>query len=379
MANNLTEGERAQQRRLDRIARVDAVPRDGNTRRHPSFGGSRGYDLFHQNQLKDDYEAGRPVPRSMVRSIQRWLQKEALGIGPLRMTGNKGTYGLAGEYLLLLVMYKMVWPHAHYIECSAFLANESTNGEIFTEKEISKALVGLGYTQKVTSTIAYQAFTPRNLLRRELFFSRPYPVGIFGTPRRLLIDVDEFGVHRNDANRKRGSSLKGLYIRKPGHYDRGDFKLTIILAVEPGNPALDGNTPPTVGSTERPRVWAEISEEPGTTASAYRAFLEQKPLATYNAAVEQRTIIHDNLTSHKSAQVYEAVRQSGHRVVPRPPYRPQDGPIEYAINQVMTKLANRWSEIPEDATPAQMRVVLESIIDGGITGMDQLFLNCGYN
>jgi hypothetical protein len=58
-----------------------------------------------------------------------------------------------------------------------------------------------------------------------------------------LVDADEFGLHKNAANHKRGSAMKGLYIiyiQKPGHYDQGDFKLTVKLAVvEPGNPALD--------------------------------------------------------------------------------------------------------------------------------------------
>ena len=76
--------------------------------------------------------------------------------------------------------------------------------------------------------------------------------------------------------------------------------------------------------------------------------------------------------------VYEAVRRSGHRVVPRPPYRPQDGPIEYAINQVLIELANNWTDVREDATPADFRVVLEKVIDNGIKGLDDLFLKCNY-
>jgi len=74
---------------------------------------------------------------------------------------------------------------------------------------------------KVTSTVAYQAFTERNLTCRRLFWTMPWLIGIHGIPRRLLIDVDEFGLHLNDANRKYGSAPQGLQIRKPGNYDRG--------------------------------------------------------------------------------------------------------------------------------------------------------------
>ena len=375
MVYERTEDDLARSRKLQRLDRVTGVSRDDNARNHPSWGGSRGYDLFQRQEYINAYQQNLPVPLRMVRSIQRWIKD---GVEARRMTGNKGTYALAEEPLLLLVLFKLIWPHSNYIECSAFIANESTEGTIFTEQQISKTLVDLGYTQKVTSTVAYQAFTPTNLMRRHLFFTQPYPVGIHGTPRRSLIDVDEFGVHKKSADRKRGSSKKGFYIRKPGHYDRGDFKLTIILAVEAGDPALDGQNPHAIGSTEKPRIWAEISEEAGTTTEAYTAFLLQKPLATYNAAVNQKTIIHDNLTSHKSPMVYEAVRRSGHRVVPRPPYRPQDGPIEYAINQVLIELANNWTDVREDATPADFRVVLEKVIDNGIKGLDDLFLKCNY-
>ncbi len=65
---------------------------------------------------------------------------------------------------------------------------------------MSKALRKLGYTMKVTSTIAYQAFTERNLNCRCLYWTWPWPFGIHGTPRKLLIDGDEFGLHFNSAN-----------------------------------------------------------------------------------------------------------------------------------------------------------------------------------
>lgn len=373
MADNRTENERALERRQQRRERVNGVSRDDNARRHPSWGGSRGYDKFHRIDLVHAYVNGNPVPTRNVRSIQRWIKD---GVDALRMTGNKSTYFLSDEHLLLLVVFKTVWPHSYYIECSTFIANNSSDSKIFTEKEISRALLDLGYTRKVTSTVAYQAFTPRNMLRRELFWTDSYPVGIHGTPRHLLIDIDEFGVHKKSANRKYGSSMKGFYIRKPGNYDRGEFKLTIILAVEPGDPTLN---PADIGSIENPRIWAEISLEPGTSAEAYRAFLVQKPLATYNAAVQQRTILHDNLTSHKSPIVCEAIRQSGHRVVPRPPYRPQDGPVEKVINQITMKLAKRWSEVgKENSTPGEFRVLLEDIIDKGVSGVDDTFRSCGY-
>jgi hypothetical protein len=157
--------------------------------------------MFYRQEQVEAYEAGHPVPKRIIRSIQRWIKD---GIGPMRMTGNKGSYDLSGEHLLLLVLFKLIWPHSINIECSVFIANNSTDGKLFTQQEISHALIDLGYTRKVTSTVAYQAFTftQRNLMQRHIFWTQQFPVGIHGTPHRSLIDVDEFGVHKNSANRK---------------------------------------------------------------------------------------------------------------------------------------------------------------------------------
>ncbi len=72
------------------------------------------------------------------------------------------------------------------------------------EKDVSKALRKLGYTMKVTPTIAYQAFTVRSLNCRHLYWTWPWLLGIHGTPRRLLIDGNEFGMHLNSANKQSG-------------------------------------------------------------------------------------------------------------------------------------------------------------------------------
>jgi hypothetical protein len=72
----------------------------------------------------------RPATR-MVRRYQRWIGN---GIDSLRMTGKKGSYNL-------LVLYKLIWPHSTNLECIAFIANNSTDGRIYNEKDISKALL----------------------------------------------------------------------------------------------------------------------------------------------------------------------------------------------------------------------------------------------
>ena len=74
-----------------------------------------------------------------------------------------------------------------------------------------------------------------------------------GFPRQHLIDADKFGLHLNAANSKYDSSPMGMRIRKPSNYDRGSFKLTIILAVEAGDPTIAPGLP---GLLTKPRVWA---------------------------------------------------------------------------------------------------------------------------
>jgi len=134
------------------------------------------------------------------------------------MTGNKTQSDLSGEHLLLLVYYKMIWPQASYFECIAFIANEPNDSRIFNKMILSRALCSLGYTRKVTSTVAYHALTERNLLRRRIFWDEQWPVGVNGFPRQHLIDVDEFGLHLNAANSKYGLAPRGMRIRKPGNY-----------------------------------------------------------------------------------------------------------------------------------------------------------------
>ena len=60
------------------------------------------------------------------------------------MTGNKPRSELSGEYLFLLVLFKMIWLHSSYYECIAFIANESDDARIFSLMAVSRALIKLG-------------------------------------------------------------------------------------------------------------------------------------------------------------------------------------------------------------------------------------------
>ena len=108
----------------------------------------------------DLYREMNLAPKGMLRSIQRWIANRVI---PFRMTGNKPSSGLLGKYLCLLVIFKFIWLQSNYFKCIMFIANESNTARIFLEFEVGMALRKLGYTQKVTSTVAYQACTQVNL------------------------------------------------------------------------------------------------------------------------------------------------------------------------------------------------------------------------
>ena len=91
-----------------------------------------------------------------------------------------------------------------------------------------------------------------------------------GADRRRLIDIDECGIEIQRTNRKYGHAPAGIRIVKPGHYSK-ETKLTVLLAVEAGDPAL----PPHVwGSTGNPRRWLRILRKGGTSTFDFNDYLE---------------------------------------------------------------------------------------------------------
>ena len=115
------EDDAARWHRNNGVERVDGVLRDTRFLTHPRVGGSRGYDITFRQMIVDAYQAGNPAPERMRTSVWRWMQN---GVLPLRMTGNKPVTSLSGQYLLLLVLFKLIWPQANYYECIAFIAND---------------------------------------------------------------------------------------------------------------------------------------------------------------------------------------------------------------------------------------------------------------
>ncbi len=89
--------------------------------------------------------------RGLMRtSVWCWMTN---GVIPLWMTKNKPSSALSGEFLILLICFKLIWLQASYCKYIAFIANQSDDAMIFTEGNIGKALRRLGYTHKVTLTV----------------------------------------------------------------------------------------------------------------------------------------------------------------------------------------------------------------------------------
>lgn len=132
-------------------------------------------------------------------------------------------------------------------------------------------------------------------------------------------------------------------------------KLTCLLAIEPGDHRLP---PQQLGSVENPRRWVRCIQNGGTTVVVFRDFcdhicsdIEANPIPDTD---DHRVFLWENLRSHHAAYVNQTVTgRTGpcrFTIVPRPPYQPKYGPIEYKICDLHTRLRsikNRAGTLPD--------------------------------
>ena len=121
----------------------------------------------------------------------------------------------------------MAYPESRIGEMRVFIANAS-NGRVFSRGQVSCRLAELDITRKRASTEAYQAYSPVNLHKRDVFFNHPLPFGIANAERRSFLDTDECGLELQSYNRGggvyflRGESGEAGELL-PRHKSLGDF------------------------------------------------------------------------------------------------------------------------------------------------------------
>jgi hypothetical protein len=221
------------------------------------------------------------------------------------MTGNRPRTVIVGVDLLNLITFITAWPDATHVEMAVFIYNEG--GDLYSVQAISKRLTELEVTKKKASIEGFQAHQQDVQFKVWGSWNCPPPLGIYGVQRRILIDVDEFGVTLEKCNCTGGWAVKVLRVRKDGHYHHG-IKMTVIFAIEPGDPAL---LPNVCGSLECSWHWIRCLHATGTTINIFCDFCDYvcRDIETNNipGTNAHRIFIWDNLAAHHSAYVHSTV------------------------------------------------------------------------
>lgn len=99
-----------------------------------------------------------------------------------------------------------MFPKCTADEMRRYLLDSSplNNVQLFSRQDITDAENRIEVTKKRGSTTAAQFFEPRNIFRRNLFWTSPFPLGRLGIPRAELMDLDECGLFLQTANRNYG-------------------------------------------------------------------------------------------------------------------------------------------------------------------------------
>jgi transposase len=203
---------------------------------------------------------------------------------------------------------------------------------------ICRALQKLGLPLKKKSPHAAERDTPEVEKRRREFRKQVDPI----EPGRLVF-VDETGV-TTAMPPSYGRAPKGERVEAsaPASWE----SVTVIAAM-----GLDG-------------VRAPLMFPGSVNAATFLVYVEQVLVPALHRG---DVVVFDNLTSHLSTAVFEAIERAGARVLPLPPYSPDDTPIEEMFSkfkQFLRRVGARAKEHLYDAIGAGLREVTTEDILG---------------
>jgi len=270
------------------------------------------------------------------------------------MNGNKKTSKIRGHDHFLHYFYRLIFPNATADEVRRWIFENSRYPKIYSRPDITKAEIDWHFSRKRCSTLANQAIAPANVARRNMFWSMPPPIGILNINRYTLLDLDECGLHLTSANRSEGKAKVNVRVACIGNYGHSD-KLTIIAAVDAS------------GFKD-----LYISDQPGTTSALFTEYIRR--LLRRLAPGVRRIFLWDNLRAHYCPEVANLIYAAGHAIVPRTPYYPCDGPIEYVFNQLECGLRAHVFSI---RCMGDLRRKTYQVF-AGLSGFDATFRHCGY-
>jgi len=217
----------------------------------------------------------------------------------VRKSGRK-KFKLGGRNLVLLALYRVLFPKARAAEVNAALYRFNYGNpffSFFSKSQISEAEARLGLTLKRGSTTAYQAFFPVNLRKRWVYWNMPYPMGVADIRKSCMIDLDECGVYLEHLEQHTGKLYVGVCVSAEGPYSRSKEKINLLMAIC----GEDG------GAGQQSRRWATHWYEGGTTIGRIFNFWQEILDAIGVAA-------------HKNKAVVGLIHAYGHGVAYHAPY-----------------------------------------------------------
>ena len=352
-----------------------------NNNKHPKKGGSHGYPLWFRIDVVDHAfahgiaDAHRTFGVSR-KSIRRWLHR----LSPYHQHGNKERENITGRDQILLSICLYIYPRAKDDEVAAFIY--ANGGRAYSSKDVSKRCKQLKLTRKRGSLESVGAYTRRNQIRTEQFWTMGPRIGVNGVPRHLLIDIDEASFSLKKIEQKYGRSFTACRVRDTANYKKGGGIVNLLMAVEPGNPLIPPNQ---LGSITHPCVWYRIVD--GTVDQfVYASFIDEicrdieaHPLPHDN----ERYFLWDNLALHGTAYVNFTLEMRPTRnqfqfiAIPWPPYQPKFAPIEYVFCQIANDLAKRTTET-DTLNDLRNNITNLCTVIGNGGNFDRTFAHCGY-
>jgi len=109
-----------------------------------------------------------------------------------------------------LALYRAVLPKATLAECRAFLFNMDPNEPPYSNSQFHRAEQLLDLKREAASTTADFATLPSNMLKHELYWTMPPPLGMVGVAVADIIDIDKAGFFLESSNRNFGKTVSCL-------------------------------------------------------------------------------------------------------------------------------------------------------------------------